>query len=1315
MNDCPNRDLLERLLADRLDDTELDGLDGHVKACASCQQTLEELSDVASWKRALRNEVSLLFEDAEPVVDPLGVTAGARAAANEDTARVVPTVPGYEITGELGRGGMGVVYRARHIRLNRPCALKMILAGAHAGPDDVARFVTEAEAIARLEHPSIVQIHHIGDADGLPYLELEYVSRGSLDRQLDGTPWPASNAAQLAEQVALGIAEAHRLGIVHRDLKPSNVLLAADGTPKVGDFGLAKLLDSQRTLTQSESVMGSPSYMAPEQAQGHAKGAGPPVDIYALGAILYELLTGRPPFRGTTALETLEQVKSTEPVPPSRLVPGMPRDIETICLKCLQKEPARRYETAQALANDLQRFRDGRSIQARRTSGVERAWRWCRRNRLVAGLSGVSAAAILSLAVGMTVAAFTFREQRRQTLVHLMDSLTHEARATRSSGQMGQRFEGLRALDSAARIGRELGLPSDRFDRLRDQAIACLALPDLKPTGWTIEHSADTLNFCVDPDMNRYALRLRSGTIIVRRIAGDHEVARFQARGDRDIGVFCFSPDGRYLMTTHFPGSALTVWDVDRGTKALEDPDPVSSAAAQFSPDSRQIALAHQNGELILYDLETRRRRRLRTGLGRAQQLAFHADGRQIALTADDRKQPNCTIIDVESGQVVRTIPLPTADSISWGPGGATLATANKLNINLWDARSGNKKATLEGSYNDGLHMAFHPAGRLLASKGWEDRLRVWDVDSARPVLNLADHIITQPTFSRDGQIVVESDGRFTAYQADPAFEYRSFVHFSSETIDYQRPAIGPDNRLLAVGSNRGVVLWDSKTGAELAFLPIGSTWQVMFDSNGDLLTSGQTGVQRWPVQLDSERGQPRIGPPREHLFHWQTGQIAADRLGRVIARAASSHAEVQIAERFIWLDPVADCRYVAVSPDGEWLAAGSQRWGAKIWRLRDGHMVRELEVERGSSIHFSPDGKWLMTGCPPCRLWTTGTWALARELGGEGLCVSPDSRLVAILDGGRVVRLVEAETGRVIARLESPDLSSLVFATFSPDGSILVVVPARKPIVHAWDLRAIRQRLSSMRLDWDAPDLPHDQRAPGAIQSLEVDLGPLAGEMERLTETPQTSIERHTARLKQNPNDVQAYHYRGHAFYATRRVQEAIDDFEIALRLRPDDDHVRASLAHACNNRAWLQAYGPRSLREARQALKLSRRAVELCPHHSYYVNTLGIALYRARVYPEAIATLERFLAECRGGLADFELFFVAMAHHRQGHREQARAAFDRAVLWMESQKNAADISLRFMSEFRAEAEAVLAGPAGELPDDVFTPPVGKPRTDGR
>jgi len=313
--------------------------------------------------------------------------------------RPLPTVAGYEVLGELGRGGMGVVYRAREVLLNRPCVLKMILAGVHANVEAIARFQAEAEAVARLQHPNVVQIHHIGEADGLPYFELEYIDGGSLDARLDGTPWKPRQSAELVEALARGVAEAHRLGIVHRDLKPANILVTSQGNPKIADFGLAKSLTRNSGLTRSDSIMGSPGYMAPEQAEGRTKQVGPPADVYALGAILYELLTGRPPFVGATILETLEQVRTTEPVPPSRLAPRLPRDIETIALKCLQKEPAKRYDSAAALAADLRRFLGGESILARPVGPIERGWRWCRRHPAPAGLTAaVVLVAVLGLA-----------------------------------------------------------------------------------------------------------------------------------------------------------------------------------------------------------------------------------------------------------------------------------------------------------------------------------------------------------------------------------------------------------------------------------------------------------------------------------------------------------------------------------------------------------------------------------------------------------------------------------------------------------------------------------------------------------------------------------------------------------------------------------------------------------------------------------------------------------------------------------------------------------------------------------------------------
>ena len=269
----------------------------------------------------------------------------------------------------------------------------MIKGGAGAGPDDLARFEAEARAVAAIDHPNIIKIFEIGDRDGLPYFSLELLEGGSLAERIDGKPQPIEDAARIVETLARAMDVAHRRGIVHRDIKPANVLLAADGTPKIADFGLVKRLEADSAQTGTGWILGSPSYMAPEQTTG-AK-AGPAADQYALGATLYEMLTGRPPFRGPSILETLELVRAAEPVAPSRLLPRMPRDLETICLKALQKDPARRYPDVVALAEDLRRFRAGEPIVARPISGPERAWRWCRRNPAVSLLLGAVAASLL--------------------------------------------------------------------------------------------------------------------------------------------------------------------------------------------------------------------------------------------------------------------------------------------------------------------------------------------------------------------------------------------------------------------------------------------------------------------------------------------------------------------------------------------------------------------------------------------------------------------------------------------------------------------------------------------------------------------------------------------------------------------------------------------------------------------------------------------------------------------------------------------------------------------------------------------------------
>jgi serine/threonine-protein kinase len=309
---------------------------------------------------------------------------------------------------------MGVVYKARQRGLKRLVALKMILADRHAGEEERARFRAEAEAIAELRHPNIVQVYEVGEDGGRPYFSLEYIDGDSLARKIDGTPQPPRQAAELTLLLARAMEFAHRQGVIHRDLKPANVLLAPDGLPKVTDFGLAKRLDDDTGRTRSGAVLGTPSYMPPEQAEGKIEQVGPLSDVYSLGAILYELLTGRPPFRGTGILDTLQMVRTREPVPPSGLQPKIPRDLETICLKCLQKEPRKRYASAEALAEDLRRFLGGEPIRARPVSAAERLWRWCRRNQRVAALTAVVALLLVAWAATSSALAYlAWRSEQR--------------------------------------------------------------------------------------------------------------------------------------------------------------------------------------------------------------------------------------------------------------------------------------------------------------------------------------------------------------------------------------------------------------------------------------------------------------------------------------------------------------------------------------------------------------------------------------------------------------------------------------------------------------------------------------------------------------------------------------------------------------------------------------------------------------------------------------------------------------------------------------------------------------------------------------
>jgi WD40 repeat protein/tRNA A-37 threonylcarbamoyl transferase component Bud32 len=947
----------------------------------------------------------------------------------------------YELLKEVGRGGMGVVFKARHVRLNRIVALKMIRGGTLANAEELLRFEKEASAAAQLQHPNIVQLFEVSPHNEQPYLSMEFIGGTSLSERVTAGPLSGRRAALYLELTARAVHYAHGKGIVHRDLKPANVLLDENDQPKVTDFGLAKQLKSRSDQTRTGAILGTPSYMSPEQASG-SKDIGPSSDVYSLGAILYEMITGKPPFCGETPLVTLNLVTEQEPLAPSVLNGAVDRDLETICLKCLEKRPQRRYESAESLADDLRRYLDGDPITARRVSIVGRGFKWVRRHpgwTVFSFLSVLSVAAMVAASWMVTYQQRELREQAEQAKsiaalrLETMRHLFYQS-------EMRQAQQTLRRadLDGVERI-------------LSDHWQPKVGQKDLRDWEW---------HFLKEQCQARLAFGLHAGQAV----------------------AVAYRPDGNVIASAGGevgkPGE-IKLWDTRTGKllQTLKGHNDVITSLA-FHPDKPILATSSYDKTVKLWNLETNKEIvTLRGHEKTVNHVAFSPKGDRVASASHDMfvRVWDFDKYLTDPANSVRVFPSNDAGhsgavmAVAFHPGGKWLASGGKDRaIKLWDLTTGQVEKTLAGHQGEVNTLVFSADGKVLVSGGGQGNQRgealFWNTETGKLKVShygLSDRVASV-SMSQDGKVAAAgSDGIVRIWNHVASSEALSF---RADLYALRGVAFAPDGlSLVSAGVTGRVSLWNSSGGLEtLTLAAAQSTETLAFHPRSPYLASAGARGEIHVWHLDHP-DQPTLLPRQPSgifaLAFSPDGHSLAfggdDRVVRIVDFLNPNRPPILIKGH------TARVHAIVFRPDGKMIATAGEDEKIRLHDPTDGKLIQVLEGHSNGilCLAFSPDGNWLASGSydKTVRLWDLKDNGKANAvLPGHTLVVnsvtfSPDGGTLASASKDRTIRVWNVEKREQSYSLQGTP-SGIQSIAFHPHGRRIVSVGDDR-MIRLWDI----------------------------------------------------------------------------------------------------------------------------------------------------------------------------------------------------------------------------------------------------------------------